>query len=136
MPRFHVQRSIQINASPEEVFNTVADFGTWTKWSPWLCSEPDAKVTVTEDASSVGSIYAWKGDVVGQGEIEHRQLEPGRLIDEEIRFVKPFKSKSDVAFEMEPAGEGEATPQVDPSPSELPRPDAAIEPATPPAHAA
>ncbi|MCB9706498.1 MAG: M15 family metallopeptidase [Myxococcales bacterium] len=33
------------------------------------------------------------------------------------------------------AGEGEATPQVDPSPSELPRPDAAIEPATPPAHA-
>ena len=47
MPRFHVQRSIQINASPEEVFNTVADFGTWTKWSPWLCSEPDAKVTVT-----------------------------------------------------------------------------------------
>lgn len=106
MPRFHVQRSIQINTTPEKVFDTVADFGTWTKWSPWLCSEPDAKVTVTEDASSVGSIYAWKGEVVGQGEIEHRQLDPGRLIDEEIRFVKPFKSKSDVAFEMEPAGEG------------------------------
>lgn len=106
MPRFHVQRSIRINATPQKVFETVADFGTWTTWSPWLCAEPDANVTVTEDASSVGSIYSWKGEVVGQGEIEHRDLQPGRLIDEEIRFVKPFKSRSDVAFEMEPAGEG------------------------------
>ena len=106
MPRYHVHRSIQIAANPQKVFDTVADFGTWTTWSPWLCVEPDAKVEVTEDASSVGSIYSWKGEIVGQGEIEHRELQPGRLIDEEIRFVKPFKSKSDVAFEMEPAGNG------------------------------
>ncbi len=106
MPKYHVHRSIQINATPQKVFETIANFGTWTKWSPWLCAEPDAKVTVTEDASSVGSIYSWKGEVVGQGEIEHRDLQPGRLIDEEIRFVKPFKSKSDVSFEMEAAGQG------------------------------
>ncbi|MEO8498288.1 MAG: SRPBCC family protein [Planctomycetota bacterium] len=106
MPKYHVYRSIQIAATPQKVFDTVADFGTWTKWSPWLCSEPTAEVKVTEDASSVGSIYSWKGEIVGQGEIEHRKLSPGRLIDEEIRFVKPFKSRSDVAFEMEPAGNG------------------------------
>jgi effector-binding domain-containing protein/uncharacterized protein YndB with AHSA1/START domain len=106
VPRYHVQRSIQINATPQKVFDTVADFGTWTKWSPWLCCEPDAKVTVTEDASSVGSTYAWQGEIVGQGEIEHRELQPGRRIDDEIRFAKPFKSKSKVAFEMEPAGQG------------------------------
>jgi effector-binding domain-containing protein/uncharacterized protein YndB with AHSA1/START domain len=106
MPRYHVQRSIQINASPRKVFDTIADFGTWTKWSPWLCAEPSAKVTVTEDASSVGSIYAWQGEIVGQGEIEHRELQPGHRIDEEIRFAKPFKSKSKVSFELEPAGEG------------------------------
>ncbi len=106
MPRYHVQRSIQIAAAPQQVFDTVADFGTWTKWSPWLCCEPNAQVNVTENASSVGSIYSWKGEIVGQGEIEHRDLQPGRLIDEEIRFVKPFKSKSNVSFEMEPAGGG------------------------------
>ncbi|MBI2478626.1 MAG: SRPBCC family protein [Planctomycetia bacterium] len=106
MPRYHVQRSIHINARPEQVFDTVADFGTWTTWSPWLCAEPDANVIVSEDASSVGSIYAWKGEIVGQGEIEHRELQPGRLIHEEIRFLKPFKSKSNVSFEMEPAGQG------------------------------
>jgi predicted transcriptional regulator YdeE len=104
MPKFHVQRSTVINDNPENVFAKVADFGTWTKWSPWLCAEPDAEVVVSEDASSIGSTYSWKGEVVGQGEMEHRKLEPGRLIDNEIRFVKPFKSKSDVTFEFESAG--------------------------------
>lgn len=106
MPRFHVQRSTQINASPEDVFAKVADFSTWTTWSPWLCAEPDAEVTVSDDSSSVGSTYAWKGEVVGEGIIEHKRLEPGRLVDEEIRFIKPFPSTSKVKFEMKPAGEG------------------------------
>ena len=106
MPRFHVHRSTIIADTPENVFEKVADFGTWTTWSPWLCAEPDAEVTVTEEAASVGSVYAWKGEVVGQGEVEHLELQPGRLIDEEIRFVKPFKSKSHVWFDFEPSGNG------------------------------
>ncbi|MBC8352526.1 MAG: SRPBCC family protein [Planctomycetes bacterium] len=106
MPRYHVYRSNQINATPQKVFDTISDFRTWTTWSPWLGAEPDAKVTVTENASSIGSIYSWQGELVGQGEIEHRDLQPGRLIKEEIRFLKPFKSKSEVAFEMELVGDG------------------------------
>jgi effector-binding domain-containing protein len=106
MPRYQVQRSIEIKATPEEVFDVVADFGTWTRWSPWLCAEPDAHVTVTSAASSVGSVYAWKGEIVGQGEIEHRQLQKGKLIDDEIRFLKPFRSKATVAFEMEAVTDG------------------------------
>lgn len=108
MPSFHVQRSVTVNDTPENVFNKVRDFSTWTTWSPWLCAEPDADVTVSVDSSSVGSTYAWKGEVVGQGEVEHLRLESGRLIEEEIRFVKPFKSKSSVFFEFE-AVEGGTT---------------------------
>jgi hypothetical protein len=36
MPAYNVHRSIVINVPSEQVFNTVADYGTWTKWSPWL----------------------------------------------------------------------------------------------------
>ena len=96
MPRFHVYRSMNIDAPPEKVFEAVADFSTWTTWSPWLCADPRAQVQVTEDPSSVGSVYSWQGELVGEGEIEHRQLEPGRLIQDEIRFVKPFRSQSEV----------------------------------------
>lgn len=106
MPKYHVARSIEIDASPEDVFNLVSDFGTWTKWSPWLCSEPDAEVIVSDDAKSVGSQYSWAGEVVGHGEIEHKELVPGQLVVEEIRFLKPWKSVSKVTFELEPAGDG------------------------------
>lgn len=106
MPRYHVDRSINISASPEKVHETVADFSTWTTWSPWLCAEPDAEVTVTDDSSSVGSVYAWKGEIVGQGEVEHQRLEPGQLIDDEIRFIKPWKSVSRVSFETKPENGG------------------------------
>ncbi|MCA9247583.1 MAG: SRPBCC family protein [Planctomycetales bacterium] len=106
MARFHVQRSTHINASAEKVFETVADFGTWSTWSPWLCCEPAAEVTVTESPNTVSSVYTWRGEIVGQGEIEHRRLDAPRHIEEELRFIKPFPSKSKVTFDIKPSGEG------------------------------
>lgn len=106
MPKYHVHRSIEINASPEQVFDTVADYNTWPRWSPWLCCEPAADVHVSENSNSVGSNYSWKGEITGQGEIEHKRLEPGKLIEDEIRFVKPFKSTSSVMFDLERVGDG------------------------------
>ncbi len=105
MPKFNVARSIEINASPEKVYETIVDFNTWTSWSPWLCAEPDAKVNVTQNSNSVGSQYDWHGELVGSGEIEHKQLQPGKRIDDEIRFLTPWKSVSDVAFDFERVGE-------------------------------
>ena len=105
MPKFDVERSIEIDASPEQVFDVVSDFKTWTTWSPWLCAEPDAKVTVADDSASVGSTYRWSGEVVGAGEVEHKNLERGRLINEEMRILKPFKSRSEVGFQLESSGD-------------------------------
>ncbi len=106
MPRFEVRRSIEIDASPEQVFQTVCDFRTWPTWSPWLCIEPDAKVEFSADTTSVGSVYTWDGDLVGEGEIEHRLLQPSRLIEEEIRIKKPFSSTSKITFEFASSGAG------------------------------
>ncbi|GAA4450159.1 SRPBCC family protein [Novipirellula rosea] len=101
MPAFEVSRSIEIAVPPETVYDGVADLGTWTKWSPWLGIDPDAVVTVSENANSVGAIYRWKGEVVGEGELEHLKLDRPRQISDEIRFTKPFKSKSKVGFHFE-----------------------------------
>ncbi|MEW4455321.1 SRPBCC family protein [Bremerella sp. JC817] len=106
MPRFHVEKSVEIAASPEVVFEKVVDFRTWTTWSPWLCSEPTAKVTVSEVSNAPGSLYQWEGTVVGAGELEHLQVEPNRLIEDEIRFSKPYKSKAKVGFDFAPSGLG------------------------------
>ncbi|WP_442507968.1 SRPBCC family protein [Novipirellula sp. SH528] len=106
MAAFEVSRSIEIAVPPETVFDCVADFGSWTKWSPWLGIDPNAVVTISDNPNSVGSIYRWKGDVVGAGEIEHLKLDHPRQINEEIRFTKPFKSKSKVDFNFEPTDAG------------------------------
>ena len=104
MPAFHVDRTIEIAASTETVFDIVSDFSTWTKWSPWLCIDREAKVTVSDDPRSVGSLYQWAGELVGQGEVEQLRLERPASIKEEIRFLKPFKSRSDVEFQLESVG--------------------------------
>lgn len=106
MPTMKVAESIEIEADPQTVFQFVADFNRWTEWSPWLCCEPDAKVTVSNDANSVGSIYQWEGELVGQGEIEHLVLDPGRYIEQDLRFVKPWKSQASVTFDFQPSGSG------------------------------
>lgn len=106
MPKFSVAEHTHIQAPPERVFEVVADFRTWTTWSPWLCSEPNAKVTIGDDPNSVGSIYEWNGDVVGAGEIEHKKLQPGSRIVEELRITRPWSSKSDVTFDFEPKDGG------------------------------
>ena len=106
MPKFSASRSITIESDPITVFNKVSDFDNWTTWSPWLVAEPDAKVEVSADSNSVGSIYQWDGNVVGAGELEHMQLEPGKRIGAEIRFKRPWKSQSDVAFNFEQVSGG------------------------------
>lgn len=106
MPKFAVDRSIVIQRSSEEVFDKVADFAHWREWSPWLCAEPNATVTVSDNSNSIGSKYAWEGKIVGAGELEHESLSPGSRIEDKIRFFKPFKSESNVVFDFEPDDNG------------------------------
>ncbi|MEZ6088371.1 MAG: GyrI-like domain-containing protein [Pirellulaceae bacterium] len=98
-----MQRTTQINATADAVFDVISDFGTWTTWSPWLAADPDAQVTVTDDAASVGSIYRWQGEIVGEGEIEHKVLQRPDRIEDELRFIKPWRSQAKTSFSIEPA---------------------------------
>ncbi|MCA9034123.1 MAG: SRPBCC family protein [Planctomycetaceae bacterium] len=106
MPAYSIVRSIEIEADTSRVFEVVADFGTWTVWSPWLIAEPEARVTVSSDGKSVGSVYSWVGELTGQGEVEHKELVPYSRIEDEIRFLKPFKSQARVGFLLEPTATG------------------------------
>ena len=106
MPGYHVARTIEIAASPQRVYEVVADYGTWTTWSPWLLADPDAKVTVSSPANQVGSTYVWDGSITGQGELQHRHLVAGKLVDDELRFLKPFKTTCATSFELQPTSGG------------------------------
>lgn len=106
MPGYQIARTVEIAASPQRVFDFVADYATWTTWSPWLIADPAAKVTVSSPANQTGSTYAWDGSVTGQGELHHRRLVPGKLVEDELRFIKPFKSICSTSFELQPTSQG------------------------------
>lgn len=102
MPKMHIERSALINAPIDKVFKIVSDFHTWTDWSPWLVAEPDAKVNVRED----GKFYSWEGDIVGAGEMTISNEVENTSVDIDLMFLKPWKSKAKVSFQMKEEGEG------------------------------
>lgn len=91
----HVKESITINASLEKVHAIITDFHSWQHWSPWLLAEPDAKVNITPD----GSHYAWKGDLVGAGNMVFDTIKENHITID-LTFLKPWKSKAKVTFNL------------------------------------
>lgn len=96
MPKMHIDKSTTINAPVEKIYNKLGDFNHWRIWSPWLIQEPEAKVTVSNDAKS----YSWEGDRIGSGNMKITAESTNRSIDYDLNFLKPWKSSAKVRFEL------------------------------------
>ena len=68
--------------------------------------EPDASLDYNDPVSEEGGSYSWDGKLIGAGSLTHRVISPPTLIEDEIRFIRPFKSSSKVSWNLEPDGEG------------------------------
>ncbi len=104
MPAFNVSETIRINRPIDQVHQAIADFNTWPAWSPWLCMEPEASVDCHGQPGSVGHGYSWEGKKVGAGEMQWREVTPTES-RAHLTFLKPFKSKADVGFNLTSVGE-------------------------------
>jgi len=94
MPKMNIKKSIHINTPIEKVYKTVSDFHSWVNWSPWLIAEPEAKVDVRKD----GKYYSWEGNRIGSGNMNMLKETPPHMIDCDLTFLKPWKSKAKVHF--------------------------------------
>ena len=103
MAKMHIERSISINAPSKNVYKVISDFNDWRPWSPWLLMEPEAKVTVAEDARS----YKWEGNRTGSGNMKITQEVENEFIDYDLNFLKPWKSSAKTNFAL--SQEGNAT---------------------------
>jgi len=98
MPKFHIQRSIEINAAPAKVRAAIHDYQQWVTWSPWLCMEPDAKLEFEGTAATPGHAYSWDGEMVGAGRMQLASID-GATDHMDLTFLRPFKSSAKVKFE-------------------------------------
>ena len=105
MPALVVEAKRRLSHPVEKVYETLRDLRSWPQWSPWLVADPDAEVEIDDDTTSVGSAYRWRGEIVGEGSMQHFSLDPPRRIDCDLDFVKPFRSHAEIHFELGSAGE-------------------------------
>lgn len=103
---FEFSRSRVIKAPKSLLFNKVNDYKHWPSFSPWIEQEPDAILTYGEKTSGVDGHYAWKGDILGEGSMTTVNIEDNALISQQIQFIKPFESKSDISWQFEDVENG------------------------------
>ena len=84
--KVHVERSIVIGASAQEIFDRVNDLKQWDEWSPWHAMEPDATYEYSGPEAGVGAKSVWKGEKVGEGSQEITLSEPYSRIETRLEF--------------------------------------------------
>lgn len=101
----HVERAIDIKASPEKLFGLINDFRQWDAWTPYN-KDPAMKKTYSANASGKGASYAWEGNKeVGKGEIAITESEPNSRIAFDLHMIAPFEGRNHVVFALKPSGE-------------------------------
>jgi hypothetical protein len=103
---YSVSRSAVINAPDSTIYTNIADFNQFVKWNPWSKMEPSAKVTVSGPTAQPEHLYQWEGKETGTGQMKIVKVEPSKMIDIELKFIKPFESLADTKFAIQPDGAG------------------------------
>ena len=103
---FRVQRRTSIRAAPEKIFPLIADFHSWTSWSPWEKKDPALKRSYSGAASGTGAVYAWEGNRnVGSGRMEITEASSPSKVTIQLDFIKPFEGHNVAELSLEPAGD-------------------------------
>jgi hypothetical protein len=70
--KWHVERSISVNASPSKIYNLTTELKNWSEWSPWYNLDPKTKWTFSDSTFGVGAWYIWESEQrnVGKGRLE------------------------------------------------------------------
>ena len=102
MPKMNVSKSMLIAAKPEAVFSKINDFSQWDAWSPWNILEKGIQLKISEG----NKFHEWEGDITGSGNMRITSEKENQSVYIDLTFLKPWKSKAKVDFQLTPEGEG------------------------------
>jgi len=103
---YDVARTKVIKAPVAVIFSEVNDFNKRANWSPWIEKEPDATYNYSKESTGKGSSFGWKGDVLGEGNLETINTYLLDSIHRSIKFLKPFESNADIYWNFKPVADG------------------------------
>ncbi|WP_047547557.1 SRPBCC family protein [Psychroserpens sp. Hel_I_66] len=103
---YEFNRSRIIKAPTPVAYNTVNDFKEWPRFSPWIEQDKNAVLAYKDTTSGVGAGYSWEGEDLGIGSMKTIDVLDNKMIEQEIEFVEPMESKSNIVWTFEPVEEG------------------------------
>lgn len=99
--KYRVERSVVIEESPRRLYDAVADFHSWERWSPWAKLDPAMKTTFDGPVARPGSTYAWVGNSkVGEGRMVITETHPPLQVKMRLEFLKPWPSTAETIFDL------------------------------------
>ncbi len=108
--KYVVERSITINQPKAMVFEYLKSLKSQNDWSAWGKRDPNMKIEFTGTDGTVGFTSKWKGNKdVGEGEQEIKNIVEGERIENELRFLTPWKTVTQAVFTTEAVNENTTT---------------------------
>jgi hypothetical protein len=108
LPRqWHVERSVVINAAPEDIHPLVEDLKAWQSWAVWTKEmDPEVKDEYGGPASGVGAWWSWSGPKMGHGKmtITRSDVDAGVWLDEMIETDKEVNARGSLTWTREGGG--------------------------------
>lgn len=97
---FHFEKSMEIMAPKDKVWENIVYFRNHEKWSQWKELDPNMKTVITGTDGSVGAKMSWTSDhkEVGNGSQTIAKIDPGKRMDVDLMF-EDMGAKSFYAIE-------------------------------------
>lgn len=96
--KFHIERSLTIEALLGDVYPLVVDLRNWSSWSPYEKFDANMKKTFSGTEVGVGSVYEWDGNArAGSGRIEITAADESKIALT-LDMFRPIKGHNMVKF--------------------------------------
>ncbi|HXZ50041.1 MAG TPA: SRPBCC family protein [Usitatibacter sp.] len=102
---FRVERSVQIGAPPDRVFDFVVEPRKWAEWGVWTKRDPQMRITYRGPPFGLGARWSWESRSEGDGSMEITGVDPGRRVEYSL-YLAGFNLRTAGSFVLVPAAGG------------------------------
>jgi Polyketide cyclase / dehydrase and lipid transport len=99
---FALQRQININALPADIYPWINNLKNMNQWNPWASQDAKSVITYDGPEEGPGAIYTWAGGKMGQGKFQIVDVKSPTTLNCRLLMIKPMAADNVVTFHLSP----------------------------------
>jgi hypothetical protein len=107
---YTIIRNVQISSPSSTIFDYIKYLKNQDNYSKWAMMDPNMKKEYTGTDGTIGFVSAWDSPhkSVGKGQQKITNIHPGKGIELEIQFIKPFPGLAKAAMNIDKLNQNES----------------------------